>query len=201
MRSAKAWVYRYNSYGNLRMIRPETTQHHYEAASTGQTGESFKLRVLDPKCVRLFRVAGITRLTLLNECSWPKVSLWRAFPISDPSHYIAFLDGMGKDIGLLPDPAQLDPESRQVLEEELEIRYFIPVVERVLRVKEEYGAVYWELETDRGRREIVVRNVRDNLQELSSSRVIITDVDGNRYDFRDIHKLDSKSLGIILRHL
>lgn len=183
------------------MIPPETTAHHDDAASAGQTGASFQLRVLDPKCVRLFRIAGITRLTLLNERSWLKVSVWRAFPISDPNHYIAFLDGMGKDIGLLPDPAQLDPESQQVLQEELEIRYFIPVVKKVLSVKEEYGAVYWELETDRGHKKIVVRNVRDNLQELSASRVIITDVDGNRYDFRDIHRLDNKSLGIILRHL
>jgi len=108
---------------------------------------------------------------------------------------------MGKDIGLLVDPARLDPESRKILEEELELRYFIPIVKKVLSVKEEYGAVYWELETDRGRKEIVVRNVRDNLLELSSSRVIITDVDGNRYDFQNIQQLDPKSLGIILRHL
>jgi len=176
-------------------------EHHHEAALGGKATESFQLRILDPKNVRLFRVAGITRLTLLDERSWLKVSVWRAFPISDPNHYIAFLDGMGKDIGLLVDPARLDPESRKILEEELELRYFIPIVKKVLSVKEEYGAVYWELETDRGRKEIVVRNVRDNLLELSSSRVIITDVDGNRYDFQNIQQLDPKSLGIILRHL
>ena len=114
---------------------------------------------------------------------------------------MGFLDGAGKDIGLLHDPDLLDAESRRTVDEELEKRYFVPVVERVLSVKEEYGTVYWTVETDRGEKEIVVRNLRDNLQELSSSRIIITDVDGNRFEFPDINKLDGRSHGIIMRNL
>jgi hypothetical protein len=162
---------------------------------------SFELRVLDPRRMKVFRVAGVTRMTLENDRSWIKVTVARAFPLSDPEHYIGFLDGAGKDVGLLPDPGLLDAESRQLVEEELEKRYFVPIVERVLSVKEEFGTVYWKVETDRGAKEIVVRNLRDNLQELSSSRVIITDVDGNRFEFPDTNKLDGKSAGIILRNL
>jgi hypothetical protein len=163
--------------------------------------ESFELRILLPKEVRIFRVAGIPRLTLRDDRSWRKVSVARAFPLSDPDHYIGFLDGDGKDIGLMHDPSQLDPESRQIVNEELERRYFVPVVERVLTVKEEFGTVYWTVETDRGKKEIIVRNIRDNLQELSASRVIITDVDGNRFEFPDTSKLDGKSQSVILRSL
>ena len=47
----------------------------------------------------------------------------------------------------------------------------------------------------------MVRNLRDNIQELSSSRIIITDADGNRFEFPDTSKLDNKSLGIIMRNL
>lgn len=167
----------------------------------GANPASFELRVLEPRRLRLFRVAGVTRLTLENDRSWAKVSVARAFPLSDPEHYIGFLDGAGKDVGLLHEPGQLDADSRRTLEEELEKRYFVPMVERVLFVKEEFGTVYWTVETDRGETEIVVRNLKDNLQELSASRVIITDVDGNRFEFPDINKLDNKSLGIILRNL
>lgn len=162
---------------------------------------SFELRILDPKHIKVFRSAGVTRMTLENDRSWVKVSVARAFPLSDPDHYLGFLDGGGKDIGLLHDPGLLDGESRRVVDEELEKRYFVPVVERVLSVKEEFGAVYWKVETDRGEKEIVVRNLRDNLQELSSIRVIITDVDGNRFEFPDINKLDGKSQVIITRNL
>ena len=162
---------------------------------------SFELRILDPRKIRIFRAAGIPRLTLQDDRSWAKVSVARAFPLSDPKHYIGFLDGAGKDVGLLHDPDQLDPESRKLVEEELEKRYFVPIVERVSSVKEEFGTIYWTVETDRGAKEIVVRNLRDNLQELAQGRVIITDADGNRFEFPDINKLDNKSLGIIMRNL
>ena len=163
--------------------------------------ESFELRILDPKRVRIFRVAGVPRLTLRDDRSWSKVSVARAFPLSDPDHFLGFLDGDGKDIGLLHDPGQLDAESRQIVEEELEKRYFVPNVERVLTVKEEFGTIYWTVETDRGQKDIIVRNLRDNLQELSASRVIITDVDGNRFEFVDVSKLDGKSQSVIIRNL
>ena len=163
--------------------------------------ESFELRILDAKRMRMFRHAGVPRLTLREDRSWIKVSVARAFPLSDPDHYLGFLDGDGKDIGLLHDPGLLDPESRQIVDEELEKRYFVPIVERVLTIKEEFGTIYWTVETDRGQKEIIVRNLRDNLQELSASRVIITDVDGNRFEFADVSKLDSKSQGTILRNL
>jgi hypothetical protein len=162
---------------------------------------SFELRIFDPKKIRVFRHAGVPRLTLQNDRSWVKVGVARAFPLSDPDHYIGFLDANLRDAGLLHDPSLLDPESRKVVDEELEKRYFIPVVERVISVKEEFGTIYWIVETDRGEREIVARNLRDNLMELSSSRVILTDVDGNRFEFPDVNKLDGKSQAVIMRNL
>ena len=162
---------------------------------------SFELRILDAKKTRVYRVSGVVRLTILNDRSWIKVSVARAFPLSDPNHYLGFLDGAGKDIGLLHDPGLLDQDSRRVVDEELEKRYFVPIVERVVTVKEEFGTIYWTVETDRGEKEVIVRNLRDNLQDLGGSRVIITDVDGNRFEFRDISKLDGKSQGILLRNL
>jgi hypothetical protein len=162
---------------------------------------TFELRILDPHHTRVFRTSGLTRLTIEEERSWIRVGVARAFPMSDPAHYIGFLDGAGKDIGLIIDPDQLDAESRKVVDEELDRRYFIPVVDRVIKAREEFGTVYWNVETDRGPKEYVVRNLRDNIQELSSSRVIITDVDGNRFEFRDVNKLDGRSQAIIIRNL
>jgi len=170
-------------------------------ASAPTDPASFELRILDPKRIRVFRLGGVARLTLQDDRSWIKVSVARAFPLSDPEHYLGFLDGAGKDVGLLHDPGLLDPESRKVVDEELEKRYFVPVVERVLSVKEEFGTIYWKVETDRGEKEIIARNLRDNLQELSASRVMLTDVDGNRFEFPDINRLDGKTQSILLRNL
>jgi hypothetical protein len=185
---------------NGRALSLETGNNQETHAPPGEYS-TFELRMFEPQRIRVFRVAGVTRLTLENDRSWIKVSIASAFPLSDPDHYIGFLDGGGKDVGMLYDPALLDPASRRLVEEELERRYFVPVVERVQSVKEEFGTVYWKVETDKGEKEIVVRNLRDNLQELSSTRLIITDVDGNRFEFPDIAKLDGKSQSIIMRSL
>lgn len=166
-----------------------------------QEPASFELRILDAKQMRVFRDAGLARLTLENDRSWIKIAVARALPLSDPDHYLGFLDGAGKDIGILEDPSLLDPGSRQVIDEELAKRYFVPVIEKVYSVKEEFGTVYWKVETDRGEKEIIVRNLRDNIQELSATRVIITDIDGNRYEFADLTKMDAKTQGFILRNL
>ena len=130
-----------------------------------------------------------------------KVSPARAFPLSDPDHYIGLLDGNGKDIGLIYDPALLDADSRNVIEKDLERRYFVPQVERVLYTKEEFGTIYWTVETDKGESDIVVRNLRDNLQELSPTRVTITDIHGNRYEFNNFQRFDTKTQSLILRNL
>lgn len=160
-----------------------------------------QIRWLDPSKVRLRRHGGMVRLTVEGDRSWTRAQPARAFPISDPEHYIGFLDAAGKDIGMIKDPSGLDEESKQILAEELELRYFVPVVTKVRKVKVEFGTVYWSLETTRGPRDIVVRNLRDNLQEVSAVRVFVTDIEGNRYDFPNINELDPESLGVILRHL
>lgn len=163
--------------------------------------DSYELRILDPTRLRIFQHAGLTRMTLEGDRSWVKVSIVRALPISDPDHYYGVLDGAGKDIGMIIDPSELDEESQRAVAEHLELRYFTPVVERVISVKEEFGAVYWTFQTSRGVKDVVARNLRDNLQELTSTRVMLTDVDGNRYEFPDITRLDPLTQSIILRHL
>src|ERR1044071_6008245 len=103
-------------------------------------------RLLDPESIRLSRIAGLAQLSLDGEPPIPGISVARAFPISDPDHYIGFLDSEGKDIGVVKEPDLLDPESRMVLDEELELRYFVPTIEAVISVKEEFGSVYWTVD-------------------------------------------------------
>ncbi len=171
-----------------------------EAIDLPAAPSSFELRLLDPKQIKVFSAMGVTRMTE-SDRSWIKVSPARAFPLSDPDHYIGLLDINGKDVGIIYDPALLDVESRATVSKDLERRYFVPLVERVLYVKEEFGTIYWTVETDKGEIELVVRNLRDNLQELSPARVIITDIHGNRYEFNNVQRFDNKTQSIILRNL
>ena len=159
-----------------------------------------ELQLLDPATLRFFHHVGILRLTLPDR-SYRAARIYRAFPISDPNHYFGVTDGAGKDIGMIPDSSNLDDESREAAKAELETRYFVPVVRKVLDIRDDYGANVFEVETDRGHKRYVVRAIKDNTVEITSNRLIITDVDGNRFEIEDLHALDPHSQNALLKSL
>ncbi len=162
----------------------------------------FDIRFLEARNVRLFRTApgdARVRLTLDGDRSWREVRIARAFPQSDPEHYIGLRDGADKDIGLLMDLRDLDVTSHALVDEELARRYFTPKVLRVTGVKEAYGVVNWDVETDRGPRAFTVRNLRDNSYSLGPNRLMMTDADGNRYEFPDVTSYGPKAWQVLAK--
>jgi hypothetical protein len=140
-------------------------------------------------------------LTVADERSYLKVAVFRAFPLSHPERYLSVRDGANKEIGLIVSAEELDAESRRLVAEELERRYLVPIVRRVVSVRERFGTVDWEVETDRGVCRFTTRNMRENVEQPSPGRFLVTDVDGNRYDVRDISRLDAASQAWLMRHL
>lgn len=154
-----------------------------------------EIRWLDPAKVIIERAPGSrqVRLILEDECCFLDVGFARAFPFSDANRYINVMNSESKEIGMFRDLRGMDSHSRQILEEELDRRYFIPLISRVYSLKEEFGMLSWDVETDRGRRKFYVRNWRDNVHELSAVRYLIVAIDGNRYEIRNLDQLDGES--------
>ncbi len=168
------------------------------------------LILLSPSAVRLSRPApgSVTvRLTaegdprLTPDRCYADVRIARAFPFSDPDKYIGLRDASDKDIGTLVSLDGIDADSRRIITEELERRYFLPVWERTVRVKEQYGVIDWEMVTDRGTRTYSLRNIKDSVQNLGQNRVLITDPEGNRFEVRDTDSLDAKSRDVLSKAL
>ena len=157
---------------------------------------------LDPKKIRLFRSdLGWLRLEVEGDRCYLDVKVVRAFPLSDPGHYYGLLNAKDKVIGLLSDPSELDPETREIAEGELKRRYFTPIIQRITRMKEEHGVVYGDIETNLGLRQFVVKGIRDSILDLGDGRVLIMDVEGNRYMVKDWPSLDDKSRRLLERVL
>jgi len=160
-----------------------------------------EIRWLDPGSVLIERVpeGRQVRSRLPSGEVHEDVQFARAFPFSDPDHYISVQTREGKEIGMFRSLEGMSPESRRVLEEELERRYFIPIIQRLHSLTEEYGQLRWDVETDRGRRVFYVCNWRDNVHELSPVRYLIVAVDGSRYEIRDLSALDGRSRALLDR--
>jgi hypothetical protein len=155
---------------------------------------------LDPARMRLFRDgSGRLRLTIDGDRSFLEVKVVRTFPLSDPDHYLGLLDGKDHVIGLVVEPTEFDEPTRRTIEEELRRRYFIPTITRVHEAREEFGSVYCDVETDHGRRQFVAQALRDTQEKLGDGRLLLADVDGNRYIINDWQSLDSRSRRLLER--
>jgi len=81
------------------------------------------------------------------------------------------------------------------------MRYITSVIQKVVSVRREAGTLYWETETGRGFRELVVQNSDDSVRWLSERSVLLIDVDGNRLVVPDIRALDNGSARLLAENL
>jgi len=144
-----------------------------------------------------YHPAGRLRLTIPGDRSYIAVRPAWAAPLSRPGQYLALLDGNGKEIITLPDPAVLPPDSFEAVQRELRFRYLTATVLQVESARQEYGATYWTMQTNRGPRDFVTQNLQENATWLSDTHLLLLDVDGNRFEIPDIAALDKKSRDIL----
>lgn len=124
----------------------------------------------------------------------------RLFPVSDQKRYIALLDKAGVEQAVIRDLNSLPREQGEIIEACLEEYYLIPKINRILDTRERFDGVTLYTETDRGPASIEIRTVSQSLKMLGS-RVLIRDVNDNRYEIPDVSRLDRHSRLILVRYL
>ena len=153
---------------------------------------------VDPKDIRLFwEPPWRLRMTIEGDRSYLRVKHVRAAPLSHPSQYICFLDEKDEVICMVRDLDEIRQEYRQLVCEELDRRYLTARVERIVSIRSDFGVSYWDVETDRGCREFVAKDIAENAQWLGENRLLVVDVDGNRFEIPDLSALDKKSARLI----
>ena len=164
--------------------------------------DDFTPRYLDASQLTFTRSeVGTARLEIRQEVCHLRIMVRRLMPLSNPNSYISLAADEDTEIGILVNPSELTPESLKILQEELDKRYFTPIIQKIYRVKEHFGIHEWEVETERGRVTFSVRGLNQNIKQVPPARLFITDVRGNRYDIPDYRELDAQSYLQIQRHL
>ena len=164
--------------------------------------DDFTPRYLDASELTFTRSeVGAARLEIRDEACYLRVVVRRLMPLSNPNSYISLAADEDTEIGILVNPSELTQESQAILQEELDKRYFTPTIQKVYRVKEQFGIHEWEVETERGRVTFSVRGLNQNIKQVPPARLFVTDVRGNRYDIPDYRELDALSYQQIQRHL
>lgn len=154
-----------------------------------------KLLFLEPDSVRFWRLdsSATVRCEVLSERCVLDARVRRAFPLSHPEAYVSVEDGAGKEIGILRSLEGLDPDSRAVIDQELDRRYFTPTILEITKLWQEGGIWTFHVRTQRGEATFYVRNWRDSAHEIQPGRWQIRSIDSQRYDIRSFDDLDERS--------
>lgn len=128
------------------------------------------------------------------------VDVVRCFPISDPEHWLALVDADGREIACIEEPASLPAAVRQVLDEELQRRDFIPVIERIERISAGANAAEWQVVTDRGPTQFLLKS-DDDVRRLGKRSALVIDAYGVRYHVPNTRALDLHSRRLLERYL
>lgn len=161
-----------------------------------ETEEMLKLRYINKDNAEFKRTDGGFVSVRIGEEFYPRVQVVRMFPFSDPQKYISIRtpDEHSKEIGIIEDMKNVTKETAQMLTEQLNLRYFTPIIKKIVNIKEEYGYAYFEVVTDRGACRFTINMGGHAVVHLSETRILISDIDENRFEIPDIMQLSAKEL-------
>lgn len=124
----------------------------------------------------------------------------RAFPIAAPEEGIALVSVDGHELAWVERLADLPPDQRALVEEELASREFVPEIRRLRHVSSFATPSTWEVETDRGDTRLVLKGEED-IRRLGTSTLLIADSHGIQFLIRDLNALDRHSRKLLDRFL
>ena len=120
--------------------------------------------------------------------------LCRQFPFDLEWEFISVMNADSEEIGIVRNLTDFDEEAQGLLRSELERRYYSPVIERIRSAKERYGFSYWKVDCKgEGEVSFTLRDTYRSIIRAGGGRVILMDVDGNRFEIPDVAALDPKS--------
>ena len=125
---------------------------------------------------------------------YKRVRVVRLFPFSDADKYLSIRDHVNgdKEIGIIEDLNAMSEETKTLINEQLRLSYFTPVISKIYEIKDEYGYAYFHVETDKGECRFAINMGSNAVSKLSDTRLIIKDVDENRFEIKDVDKLTKK---------
>ena len=125
----------------------------------------------------------------------------RAFPIAAPAEGLSLIGSDGHELLWIARLDQVDSPARQLIEEELDVREFVPTIGKIVAVSSFSTPSTWEVETDRGPARLVLKAEEDIRRLGGRTHLLISGGDGVQFRVRDTNALDRHSRRLLERFL
>ena len=125
----------------------------------------------------------------------------RSFPISAPDEGLSLFGTDGHELVWVDRMEQLSTAQRQLVEEELAAREFVPTIERLLAVSSFATPSVWTVQTNRGQTDLVLKAEEDIRKLEGRTKLLIAASDGMQYSVPDVNSMDKHSRKLLSRFL
>lgn len=162
-----------------------------EEKMKAESADLLELRYLTGDNAKFERTpGGFVKLTYKDK-TYDRVGVYRTFPVTKPEEYISIreADEKAREIGVVERLSALPADQAQMLQEQLNLRYFTPEITKVFDIKTEYGYGYFHVMTNYGECRFTIHTGGSSVVSLTDTRIVITDLDGNRFEVPDLMKL------------
>lgn len=140
-------------------------------------------------------------LTLADGVEHAGVLPVRAFPLAAPDEGLSLVGTSGQELLWIDRLADLPTPLCSLLQEELAAREFVPTIQRIHRVSGFSTPSTWQVDTDRGPTQLVLKAEEDIRRLQGRMALLIADSHGVQYAVRDIRALDKESRRLLERFL
>lgn len=179
---------------NKQTIIQSNTKSKIEAEMDLLADDILEVRKLDKNNATFTATSGGFVSLTYNGTTYARVNFYRTFPFTNPREYISVreTDEKAREIGIILSLSDLSKEQQTLIEQQLTIRYFTPTILKLIQLKQEYGYAYLDADTNYGRCKFITRISNSSIVALSPTRVLLIDIDGNRFEIPDLSKLSKK---------
>lgn len=165
-----------------------------------ESEEMVKMTLLNRQNASFQKTSGGDLHLTFQGVSYERIQLVETFPFTDPYVYLSVRDTKGKhkEIGMIEDlEADFDLDTISLIKDYLEQHYHMPAIEKIIRAKENGSYTDFTVLTNYGENQFSLRANGSHITALSENRLIIQDLENNRFEIPDKNKLSAKELKLL----
>jgi hypothetical protein len=136
------------------------------------------------------------RLTDSAGNKFDDVAVVPLFPITASKRWVSIVSSDGEELACLDSLDGLSSENFKLIEQELALREFIPIIEKVISVSGNQEPCEWVVQTNHGITSFVIK-AEEDVRRVSAKAVTITDANGIRFRVEDMKRLDKRSRAFV----
>lgn len=157
------------------------------------------VRRLSPEVTTIFEgTFSLLHCAVKGDSLYRGVFAMRMFPVRLPERYISlhYTDTSEKEreIGIIDDLTAFPAEQQALVRRSLSLQYHEQFIGRIHEIRAEFGLLFFEVETQRGREQFTMPWRGDRAEDFGEHGKVLLDAFDNRYIITDLNALPQRDL-------